>query len=591
MRRTLLITQHFPPAIGGAEEYLKTLARGLAPADLVVIAPPADGDAVFDQAQPYRVIRRNLLLSRWLRPSWLAHAAWLIRMIRRERIERVVFGHYAGFVPLGLIARWLTATPYIVSVLGLDFTAYRRTFIRRVLLRLALRQADWVTTISEFSRRLLVEFGVPKGKIVLSQPGLTTARIMVSRDAARQSLRLPPDAFCLLTVGRLVKRKGHLRVIRSLPDLLQRVPSVKYIIIGEGPYRATLEQAVRELKLETVVRFLGSVSDQTRAAAYSASDVFTMLPSDDQTDPEGFGIVYLEAMQSGLPLVATANGGVADIIRDQQNGLVIERQSDDRTVANACERLFRDQTLYQRLGRQGKIDVEQRFTSERQVAPFLTILEKTLPRVSVVIPIFNNALVIARTLHSLKVQSHSNLEIIVVDDGSHDHPETAVQRFPGVQFIRREHAGAPAARNAGAQVSTSEFILFCDADVILHPRMIERLLLALLLNPQAAYAYCNFKFGWRTFDLFDFNASKLQTSNYISMMSLIRRTAFPGFDESIQRLQDWDLWLTMLERGQTGTWVPARLFSASIGKQGISRKIQAPPLAAVQRIREKHRLA
>jgi len=104
----------------------------------------------------------------------------------------------------------------------------------------------------------------------------------------------------------------------------------------------------------------------------------------------------------------------------------------------------------------------------------------------------------------------------------------------------------------------------------LHPQMLERMARALLLHPEAGYAYCDFKFGWHTFDLFDFDAERLKKGNYISTMSLLRRENCIGFDESLKRYQDWDLWKRLLEKGVKGIWVPGRMFNTGLGK-GISR--------------------
>ena len=93
---------------------------------------------------------------------------------------------------------------------------------------------------------------------------------------------------------------------------------------------------------------------------------------------------------------------------------------------------------------------------------------------------------------------------------------------------------------------------------------------ALKNNPQAAYAYCSFKFGWKKFTGRTFNAAALRQNNYIHTSALIRRECFPGFDEQLKRFQDWDLWLTMLKGGHVGVFVPEILFQACVTRRGIS---------------------
>ncbi|MFA6042262.1 MAG: glycosyltransferase family A protein [Patescibacteria group bacterium] len=187
---------------------------------------------------------------------------------------------------------------------------------------------------------------------------------------------------------------------------------------------------------------------------------------------------------------------------------------------------------------------------------------------SVVIPAFNSAKTLATTLNNLNAQTLKPAEIVVVDDGSTDDTSEIAKKFD-VQLIRQENKGAPAARNAGFAKTTGDFVLYCDADVQLQPTMLENMTRALLLHPEAGYAYSDFKFGWHTFDLFDFDSERLQKANYISTMSLLRRENCIGFDESLKRYQDWDLWKRLLVKGVRGMWVPGRLFNAGFG--GISK--------------------
>ncbi|MBI5405370.1 MAG: glycosyltransferase [Candidatus Kerfeldbacteria bacterium] len=597
IHRTLLLTAAFPPAVGGAERYLQQLTDHLDRDRVVVVAPPHPAAPEFDAKSPVRIIRRDLHRSRLIRPAWAWHVAWMMRTIRRQGISRLVFGHYGGFVALGPLMKFLTGTPYLVSVFGLDFTSYRKTWVRRTLLRWTLRKAEWVTTISEHTQSLLRDFGVPEGKIVLAPPGIDP----IARPSAdellnfRRTLGISVGTKVLLTVGRLVKRKGHHRVIRALPKVLERIADLQYLIVGDGEYRRSIEQSVQQLGLTAHVKMTGRIAQSDLTTAFAAADAFITTPVVTRDDPEGFGIVFTEALRVGTPIIATNSGGVSDIIRDGVNGLALDDQAGNQEIADVIIKLMENDALRKQLGTTGQVDVQARFPVARQVAPFRAMLANTddptsIPLVSVVIPTWNNAESLAHTLHHLMLQTYRHLEIIVVDDGSTDQTSSVVKNFPHVKYLLRPHAGAPAARNSGRAVAHGQFILFCDADVMPHPRMIERMATALLVKPGASYAYCNFRFGWRTFDLFDFDPARLRRSNFISMMSLIRTADCPPFDESLTRLQDWDLWLTMLERNQVGTWVPSRLFSAAAGKRGISRKIQAPPAAAVQRIRSKHHL-
>ena len=160
---------------------------------------------------------------------------------------------------------------------------------------------------------------------------------------------------------------------------------------------------------------------------------------------------------------------------------------------------------------------------------------------------------------------------------------------------------------AGRGQGEGNYILFCDADIVLRRDCLEKMVRALEAHPEASYAYSSFKFGWKKFKLWPFDAARLRKMPYIHTTALIRAEHFPGWDESITRLQDWDLWLTMLEQGKIGVWVPEVLFQVVNTKGTMSSWIPSfvykipkwlgvQPKAvmryneAVVRIKEKHRL-
>jgi len=192
--------------------------------------------------------------------------------------------------------------------------------------------------------------------------------------------------------------------------------------------------------------------------------------------------------------------------------------------------------------------------------------------ISIIIPVYNQAEKLDQCLASIKKQKFDNYEIIVVDDGSKDNAEEVYVKYKEVfsfkiSLITQDNKGANAARNAGFRRAKGEFLLFCDADLILEANMLVLMLEALKNNPEAGYAYCSFKFGHKTFKLWPFDHEKLKKMPYIHTTSLIRREIFPlsGWDENIKRLQDWDLWLTMMGQGHYGVWIDRILFKVQSG--------------------------
>jgi len=194
--------------------------------------------------------------------------------------------------------------------------------------------------------------------------------------------------------------------------------------------------------------------------------------------------------------------------------------------------------------------------------------------ISIIIPVYNQAKKITKTLASIAKQTCTDYEVIIVNDGSNDGVEKVFSNYSKkidsnnhYLFINQNNQGAPAARNRGQKVARGNYLFFCDADAVLHPQVLEIMLKTLESNPGVSYVYSSFKWGYKLFKLGNFDPDKLQKMPYIHTMSLIRRSDFPvnGWDENIKKLQDWDLWLTMLAAGKIGLWIPQVLFTVSPG--------------------------
>ncbi len=183
--------------------------------------------------------------------------------------------------------------------------------------------------------------------------------------------------------------------------------------------------------------------------------------------------------------------------------------------------------------------------------------------VSIIIPSYQHAKALRVCLGSVTQQSYDEVEVIVVDDGSTDETKEVVKMFDGVRYVYQENAGPQVARNRGFDESRGEFVIFCDADVVMQPGMIEKMVKA-LDGGDVAYVYSGFRFGWKVFGAVEFDEKKLKTHNFIHTTSLIRREVFPGFDVKVKRLQDWDLWLTLLENGHRGVCIDEVLFAVQV---------------------------
>jgi phosphatidylinositol alpha-1,6-mannosyltransferase len=377
-RRCLVVANTFAPVHGGSAVVYESLARFgagrvsvLAPREDYHDGSPIPGVAAFDAAAPFRVHRIRRLRTR-LSPEVVVPVAragailtdflirWdVLRAIRRIRqtggIDVLCIGELVAGGWLARAARPLLGLRAVIYVHGEEITintSYDGSGRRR---RRSLAAADGIVAVSRFTRDHLIQaYGVPREKIALISNGVDPARFLRRPKRADLLQRYGLDGGrVLLTVGRLSPRKGMDRVIEALPALRARFPSIRYLIVGEGPYRTALEEMALRFGVSDAVVFAGAVSDQELVDHYALGEVFIManrvMPDGDT---EGFGLVFLEANAMGLPVVAGDAGGSVDAVTDGVNGLVIDGDSP-RRIVEAVSRLLTDDGLRASIIEQG----------------------------------------------------------------------------------------------------------------------------------------------------------------------------------------------------------------------------------------------
>ena len=325
MKRHLLVTNDFPPKVGGIQSYLGELWRRLPPADVTVLTTPQRGWEAFDATQPYRIVRTKeqvLLPTSSLRRRIDALAA-------EVGAELVVLD---PALPIGRLGPTL-GLPYAVIVHGAEITVPGRMPVADKLLGDVLRGATHVIAAGSYP---LAEAeraaGRPLDATVVS-PGVDTALFHPlsadERRQARMALGLPVDPPLVMGISRLVPRKGFDVLIRAMRD----VPGAHLAIAGAGRDRGRLQRLATGLP----VTFLGRVPFEQLPDAYGCADVFAM-PCRNRwagLEQEGFGIVFLEAAVAGVPCVAGDSGGVRDAVADGVTGIVVDDPTDPAAVAAA----------------------------------------------------------------------------------------------------------------------------------------------------------------------------------------------------------------------------------------------------------------
>ncbi len=363
MRRTLLVTNDFPPRPGGIQSYLHSFASQLPADELVVYAPRWRGDSheKFDAEQPFEVIRHPTTL---MLPTPLV-ARRAARILKSRRCDSVWFGASAPLAVMSSHLRRAGAERIVASTHGHE-VGWSMVPGGRATLRTIGESTDVVTYVSKYTRgRFSSAFG-PTAALEHLPPGVDTDRF-VPDDAARAELRARyglGDRPTVLCLSRLVPRKGQDFLIRALPGIRRAVDGAVLVIVGGGPYEKTLRELVRSTGMEQHVVFTGTVPSVELAAHHTIADVFAM-PSRTRgagLDVEGLGIVYLEASSCGVPVVAGTSGGAPEAVQHNKTGLVVDGTSVSE-ITDAIVRILSDRTLAAQMGNAGRawVDAEWRW--------------------------------------------------------------------------------------------------------------------------------------------------------------------------------------------------------------------------------------
>lgn len=285
----------------------------------------------------------------------------------RQHQANVLHAHW--WLPGGLVGALvskLTRAPLVITTHGTDVDQLRRARWTKRLARLAFGQARVITCGSGYLRDQLVELDVADAKRVRVIPMPVNPLFMSDRAAAdRQPSMRDRQTYTILTVARLTPQKNIDVLMDALVILRARGIDARVKIVGDGTERSALQAKARALNLEPCVEFLGMRPQTELPALYAACDVF-VLPS----VREGMGLVLAEALLCGVPVIATESGGVTDIVRDGETGLLFPERDAD-ALAGALEHYWREPEYAARLAEQGRALVRAHFTPERVAEQFL----------------------------------------------------------------------------------------------------------------------------------------------------------------------------------------------------------------------------
>lgn len=358
--RHLLVTNDFPPKVGGIQSLLWEWWRRLPSDQFAVLTSPYKGAREWDAQQPFRVerVRESVLLP---------HPLMVKRINDLARDFGADFVVLDPAVPLGIIGPNLDL-PYAVVLHGAEVTVPGRLPGSQQVLGRVLRRATHCIAAGNYPAREAERAAGRALPTTVVAPGVDTDRFRVldddARRAARERFGIPIDAELIVGVSRLVPRKGFDTAIAAAARMARARPNLELVIAGAGRDEGRLARLARDRGAP--VRFLGRVSFEDLPLLYGCADVFTMLCRNRWLglEQEGFGIVFLEAAACGVPQVAGASGGAAEAVDDGVTGIVVDDPDSVDEVVKAFEHLLDDDAVRRSMGAAARVRAEAEFSYE-----------------------------------------------------------------------------------------------------------------------------------------------------------------------------------------------------------------------------------
>jgi glycosyltransferase involved in cell wall biosynthesis len=445
----------------------------------------------------------------------------------------------------------------------------------------------------------VVGYGISRELVEVVPTGIDTDLFDPRRVSAEP---LEDGRLHLLFVARLVEQKDPLMMVEVARELKARGLSFCIHVIGEGELEPDVLTLVAEHGLHDEV-VLEAPTHELRPW-YARADALLMTSTF-----EGVPVIVYEALAMELPIVAPALPGILELM-GQGGGVAVEQRDRADAYADALEPLLRSRESRSEVGAEGRRIVGERFSVQEMGAKHSRLYERLLgdrsgrassaqdiqlgktalgprpargmPRVSVITPCFNHGRTLRDCVESIRAQSYPDVELIVIDDCSTEHATRAyirnLEADDAVQVVQMgRNSGPSAARNRGIELATGRYVLPVDADNLLLPDAIERLVTQLqAAGEHVGFIYQNSQYFGNREDYFEpplFNPFLLARENYIDTCALIDRNVFDlGFsyaEDIVFGHEDWDFFLALAEHGIHGE--PARGKTMLYRKEGYTR--------------------
>ena len=356
MEKILCVTNDFGPRAGGIETFIIGLIERLPKGSVIVYTSAQDKSEPYDRqwldSYGVEVIRDK---ARILLPT--PGVAYCVSALIKDRGIKTAF--FGAAAPLGLLAPVLrrAGVTKIIALTHGHEVWWSKVWPFTWAMKSIARNVDHLTYLGEFTRQAISRTinSSAQNAMVKIAPGIDTDHFAPTDSSELTSELGLTDKKVIVSVGRLVHRKGQDVLIEAMPHLLKEIPDVHLVLIGEGPYRGYLETRVKNLGIDSKVTFIGRITYVDLPRYICLGEVFVM-PSRSRLaglEVEGLGIVYLEASACGLPVIAGDSGGAPDAVVEGVTGLVVNGK-DQHAVAMSIATLLNDQEKAREMGRKGR---------------------------------------------------------------------------------------------------------------------------------------------------------------------------------------------------------------------------------------------
>ena len=391
--KILIYTHEFPPFLGGLATTSFKLSNGMAESemDVVVLAPAySSEDGNVDKKLPCRVIRVPGLGNKWIKkiPIIETIMGWiyLLKTVNKESPDSVLYITEEAEVVGGLLPTFNFKPIVRIAGSGITTCFYGKNFFKR-LLRYPMKRlydnASMIIAVSNNTKELVESVGVPEKQIEVVYNGVEDYMLTKEPDTAainkiRKKYDIKDQDKVLITVARVLPRKGQDTVIKALPLVLEEFSNLKYLIVGEGRYKEKFTELAQELRVSENVIFTGGIKHEEAVNFIDLSDIFIMPNRYWNNKIEGLPNALIEASARGKPLIAGDHGGSKEAVRNNQTGLLVDPQSVQE-VAQAIIAILKDDDLAMKMGASGREHIRKFHTEEAMIANYISAINKVAP--------------------------------------------------------------------------------------------------------------------------------------------------------------------------------------------------------------------